>query len=103
MAKGDTYSVHYLGKKLLDDFRGDRIHGDEYAVTKFDKMGGEADVYRVVRSTFGEECTCKAANRHTCRHREMVNVFLKAERVNGNWRYNYDEKVEANRWRSTRS
>jgi len=103
MAKGDTYAVNYRGKTLLDEYRGDRVQGDEYAVTKFDKLGGEADVYFVVRSTFGEDCTCKAAHRITCRHRQMVNIFLQAERVNGNWRYNYDEKVEPKRWRSIKS
>jgi hypothetical protein len=102
MAKGDEYAVHYKGKKLLDDFRGDRITGDEYVVTKFGKMGDE-DVYFVTQSTFGDECTCKASNRYSCRHRQMVYIFRTAKRLNTNWRYNFDEKIEARKWRSIES
>jgi hypothetical protein len=103
MARNNTYAVNYYGRKLLDEYRGDRIEGLEYVVTKFDQFGGEEDVYHVVQSTFGEECTCKAAHRHTCRHREMVNIFKAAERTDTDWRYNYDEKIEARKWRSIAS
>jgi hypothetical protein len=103
MAKGDTYSVHEQGKKLLDEYRGDRIYGNVFGVTKFDKLGAEEIVHFVTQSTFGDECTCKAAHRADCRHRQMVYIFKAANRLNTEWRYNYDEKVEPKKWRSTKS
>lgn len=87
MAKGDTYSVHR--------------YSDQFAVTKFDKLGGEASVYFVSQGDH-DECTCYASNKPDCRHRQMVRVFQEAERVDTNWRYNYDEKIEARKWQSTK-
>jgi hypothetical protein len=102
MAKGETYTVHFYRTKVLDEFRGDRITAREYAVTKYNKHGDEDCVYFVTQSIFGDDCTCKANNRHTCRHRDMVTIFKAANRLGNEWSYNYDEKIEARKWRSTK-
>jgi hypothetical protein len=89
MAKGDTYSVS-------------RYNG-QYAVTKYDKLGGEGDVYFVTQDFKGDTCTCYASNKQDCRHRQMVRIFQDKKRVDSDWRFNYDEKIEAKRWRSIKS
>lgn len=91
MAKKDTYSVHYQKQKLLDQFRGDRIYGDEYAVIKYDDLGAETGVYHVVMSTLGDMCDCPASQRPTCRHREMVYIFKDQGMMDKeDVRYSYD-------------
>jgi hypothetical protein len=93
VAKKDTYSIHYQRQKLLDQFRGDRIFGDEYAVIKYDQLGVEGGIYHVVCSTLGDMCDCPAGQRETCRHREMVYIFKDAGMMDRETaRYNYDTK-----------
>jgi hypothetical protein len=93
MAKKDTYSIHYQKQTLIDQYRGDRVYGDEYAVIKYDSLGIEADIYHVVCSTLGDMCTCPASQRPTCRHREMVYIFKDTGMMDRETaRYNYDTK-----------
>jgi hypothetical protein len=97
MAKKDTYSVHSKGKKVLDDFRGDRITGDVFAVIKYDAMGGEAGAYNVITSTIGDRCDCPAGQKQTCRHREMVYIFKEQGELDSQTaRYSYDTQAWVN-------
>ena len=97
MAKNDTYSVHSRGKKQLRHPTAE-TPGEEFAVTKFDRLGCEVIVYFVTVSQFGAECSCPASSRPTCRHREMVRIFYDADRLSTNWRYKFDEKIAAKKW-----
>lgn len=36
-------------------------------------------------------CECFAANKHTCRHREMVTLYQQQGRLDKGWLYNYTE------------
>jgi hypothetical protein len=88
MAKSDTYSVH-------------RYNG-QYAVTKFDKLDVERGMYLVSQYGDRDTCTCYASNKPDCRHRQMVRTFQEKNRVDSDWRYNYDEKVEPKKWQRTK-
>jgi hypothetical protein len=70
--KKTTYAVKPNGKRLLDDFRGDRIYGDRYIIIK----DGE-DRYEVMFSTFGEVCDCLGfMHVGKCKHVQMVFDYL---------------------------
>lgn len=62
------YSVQKGNPKLLDEFRGDRIVGDVYVITK-----DGIPTYEVTMSTLGEWCNCKGFTSHgKCKHIRMV-------------------------------
>jgi hypothetical protein len=93
MARKDTYTIHSKGKRALDDFRGDRIYGDVYAVLKYDPHGVEYGVYNVTCSMLGDWCECKAMMNRSCRHRDMVYIFKEAGQIDkDNLRYDFDKK-----------
>lgn len=60
--------------------------GDNYRITKFDDLGNPESSYLVDHET----CQCPAGERHTCRHREMLPLFLKRNAVNTFWFYDFD-------------
>jgi hypothetical protein len=63
-----TYGIKPAGTQLLDEYRGDRIYGDCFIITKNGK-----DAYEVTTSTLGDFCNCPAG-RHgkDCKHLKMV-------------------------------
>jgi hypothetical protein len=62
------YSVSKGNAKLLDDFRGDRIYGDMYIISK-----NTVPTYEVIISQLGDFCNCKGyINRGQCKHLNMV-------------------------------
>lgn len=70
----DTYSVKANGKKLLDEYRGDRIYGDCFIILKNDK-----ETYEVVLSTIGDICNCLAGQHgHNCKHLTMALEYKSA-------------------------
>jgi hypothetical protein len=65
------YSVQKGNSKLLDEFRGDRIYGDVYVITK-----DGAPHYEVVVATLGEWCNCKGfVNHGNCKHIKMAQDY----------------------------
>jgi hypothetical protein len=75
-----SYSIEFVGHRILDDFRGDRITGEVYTVAKYVLDNNEAN-YEVIISTFGEECNCPARSHKTCKHRKMVWEYKEKQNV----------------------
>ena len=63
-----------------------RHDGDQYRITKFDSDLNPESSY-LCTST---ECECPAGVRPTCRHREMLPLFITHEHVGDGWMYDYD-------------
>jgi hypothetical protein len=62
------YSVSKGNSKLLDEFRGDRIYGDVYIISK-----DTLPAYEVTISTLGDFCNCQGYVHHSkCKHLDMV-------------------------------
>lgn len=62
------YSVQKGNSKLLDDYRGDRIYGSVYIITK-----DGVPTYEIVTSTIGEWCDCPGFRNHgKCKHLNMA-------------------------------
>lgn len=66
----------------------------QYAVHKMDKDWELITTYVVYRGSTPERnsCNCFAASKPTCRHREMVKLFEKEQKVNSREAYEYDKK-----------
>jgi len=65
-----------------------------YRMSKFDNdlnLNGSYTLRHVRGRTYA--CDCPAANRHTCRHREMMPLFLAEKAVNTGRFYDYDKKM----------
>jgi hypothetical protein len=63
-----TYVVKPNGKKLLDEYRGDRTFGDCFIILK-----NGLEKYEVVVSTLGDQCNCLGwINHGKCKHIQMV-------------------------------
>jgi hypothetical protein len=67
------YSVRHAGRKVLDEYRGDRIYGDVYWVAK-----NGVDCYEVIISMFGPDCNCPAGihGNQKCKHIAMVLEYI---------------------------
>ena len=62
------YEVKPNGKKLLDEYRGDRVFGDCYVILKDGK-----ESYEVVISTIVDSCNCPGFTHHGhCKHIDMT-------------------------------
>lgn len=62
-------------------------NGHGYEITKFDE-----DLNPEATYTTGEvHCGCKAGQRPTCRHRQMLPLFQLTGRVNTGWFYEFED------------
>lgn len=61
--------------------------GDQYRISKFND--GEVESSYLCTA---DECQCPAGHRHTCRHRQMLPLFLKREAVDTFWFLDWDRK-----------
>ena len=94
MGRHDTYSVHAKGQRVIDRHRNRELIADEYFVIKYDKLDMEAGLYTVSVSDSHSTCDCPAAQRPTCRHRDMVAIFIEKGYIDKqNVRYNFDKKI----------
>ena len=57
-----------------------KVNG-EYRITKFDEHLNVESSYL----TSPEACECPAGHRNTCRHRQMLPVFIDNNKVNTAW------------------
>jgi hypothetical protein len=80
MAKQHLYSVF-------------KINPNHWHVVKYDKvLKIEEDMYEVSRTGRGEWlCECAAANKETCRHRQLVHIFTQAHRIGSGKMYDFDK------------
>lgn len=60
--------------------------GESYQVLKFDEDLEHLETY----STSAEGCTCPAGHMDTCRHRQILGLFLETDRVNSGWFVDWD-------------
>src|SRR5712692_5314182 len=67
-----------------------------YAITKFDDDLEVQSTYVMTRQEIPGRaigmirCSCPASGRPTCRHREMVPLFILTNRVDTGWFYDHD-------------
>lgn len=59
-----------------------------FRMVKFDDLLNVLAVYELKQRRV-VHCECFRANTHTCRHREMLEMFKVKKRVNKGWFYNY--------------
>ena len=72
-----AYSIKPNGRKLLDQYRGDRTYGDCFVILKND-----VETYEVVISTIADYCNCPGfVNHGKCKHIAMVYEYK--EQVHG--------------------
>jgi len=77
----------------MDRYRGDEIIGEQYHVIKYNQIDMESGLYTVTLSEIANLCDCPAGQKPTCRHRELVETFIKKKYVDRNdVRYNFDKK-----------
>ncbi len=62
--------------------------GDQYRITKFDSLGNVESTYLCTT----EECECPAGVRLSCRHRQMLPIFIDNNKVNSFFFYDFDRK-----------
>jgi hypothetical protein len=68
----------------------------EFVVTKFDDDLNVESSYLLLSTPEGLVCECPAGVRPSCRHRDMLPLFVKYNRVNSNWVLDWDGGKE---WR----
>lgn len=62
-----------------------------YRVAKFDDALNFETSYDMPKLHNGVVmCSCPAANRHTCRHRDMLEIFKDEKHIGDGWFYDYD-------------
>lgn len=61
--------------------------GDNYRITKFND--GEIESSYLCSTT---ECQCPAGHRHSCRHRQMLPLFLARGAINSFWFLDFERK-----------
>lgn len=68
------------------------LPGGSYRVAKFDEDIDVLAVYVVTKPGRYYNCNCRAGQRPSCRHREMVIGFLKYNAVDTGLLYDYDNQ-----------
>lgn len=69
---------------------------NEFVVTKFDDDLNVESSYLLISNSDGLVCECPAGVRPSCRHRDMLPLFVKYNRVNSGWVIDWDGGKE---WR----
>ncbi len=64
-----------------------------FRVIKFDDLFNVVTEYELIQRSWGLQCACFAANKETCRHREMAALFIRLNRVDKGWFYNYGARL----------
>jgi len=66
-----------------------------YRMVKFDDWFNVETSYLLYQpyNKYYYVCNCFQSNKPSCRHREMLSMFIKEKKVNTGWFYNYDTKV----------
>lgn len=66
--------------------------GRAYRMVKWDDLFNVEAIYTLMPRGNHFACECFQAKRYTCKHREMLPVFLEAEAVNTGRFYDYEER-----------
>lgn len=92
MAKNDYYTIYDRG----DHFWCQKVDPDDRTpVTQTDNPGTMPG-YSIFKATSGEKvglCECWAGSKW-CRHKQMLVIFRKLNRVDSRWLFNFDK----NKW-----
>lgn len=65
-----------------------KTDGTEWRITKFSDFGEVESSYLCS----ADECQCPAGHRHTCRHRQMLPMFINRGAVDSFWFLDWDRK-----------
>ena len=71
---------------------------NHWNVVKMERDHDVVEIYDVSRHVLGQDstaiwgCGCYASNKSTCRHREMVKLFLEEGAVGSRKAYDYDKQ-----------
>lgn len=61
-----------------------------YRIVKYDHLLNIERTYEIHRNARGDlKCFCAAGEKPTCRHRDMLFIFLRRDKVNTHWFLNY--------------
>lgn len=66
-----------------------KVDGDHYRITKFTPDLEVESTYLTSES----ECECPAGHRHTCRHRQMLPMFIEKPATRGQYFLDFERKV----------
>ena len=65
------YAIEFVGTRIVDEYRGDRIIGSMYAIRKNDDTA-----YEVTLSEIADFCTCPAGQHgRECKHIGMARDY----------------------------
>lgn len=64
---------------------------ESFEVVKMDHDFEHIETYHVSKVPGANVCTCFAGNKDTCRHRQMVEIFREAGKLDSREAYNYDK------------
>lgn len=74
------------GKELY----GLRTTSQGYRIVKFDGDLNIIAIYELTLRRGYVSCQCFQANKSTCRHRQMIEIFTQQSRADKGWFYAYD-------------
>jgi hypothetical protein len=86
MARNELYQIHKVKDRHYKCLKFDMDYTPKnggYEISTIPGRGG-----RLVM-----ECSCFASNRETCRHRKMLEMAIKENKVGGGWYYDFDRGV----------
>lgn len=65
-----------------------------YRMVKFDEDFNVQEVWYLYKKGLFRDwnCDCWQKNKHTCRHRQMIDLFINNNKVNSGWFYDPDRK-----------
>lgn len=91
-ANESAYTTEFVYTIVVED--------GSYRITKFDNMFNPLRSYYIYQKTWNgrELCTCQFGLYPTCRHRDMLHIFLSMHRVNSGWFYNYYDGKRPGKW-----
>jgi hypothetical protein len=87
-----VWSTCRQGNKLMSDpalYTVREIGFDSFRVVKFDQYVNVLGFY-LVWKTKDWECNCPQGGRLDCRHRIILRIFQRENRVNSGWLYDFD-------------
>lgn len=74
----------------MREFYGLRTTPQGYRICKFDDLLNVLTVYELTQRRGWISCPCFQGGKSTCRHREMVSIFMQCNRIDKGWFYEYN-------------
>ncbi len=77
-------------KQPPSEYYSRRTTPQGYRIVKFDEAINVLAIYELIQRRGYVSCQCFQASKHTCRHRQMIEIFIQYARVDQGWFYAYD-------------